>query len=132
MSVVPTLPRNCGTCACFATDNGQGEPAQVKPNAAVPANTQGLCRLNPPGARRVRAEQPVIVNGNPMIDRNGKPRMEPIEVLELAYPPTVSDAVCWHGWLPRWALPGQTCASALFYPPPALAAANDDNKSILE
>lgn len=93
--------RTCANCACFA---------HMKPDGTIVADGaagyQTVCRRNVPGARAVRVEVPRILDGKPVLDRIGRPVMEPASAFQYGYQPTPADAVCFDGWRPAGTLPG--------------------------
>lgn len=76
----------------IVTDNKSGNP---------------VCRRNTPGARYVPVQRPVIVNGKPQLDGRDRPRMEPIQELQIGYPPVIESATCWDGWRDVGVAPGE-------------------------
>ena len=91
--------RTCGNCACFA---------RMKPDGSITDDetAQPVCRRTPPGGRLARVEMPVLKDGQPVLDRFDRPRMEAREVLQIGYSPTDPTAVCFDGWRPSGTLPG--------------------------
>lgn len=93
----------CATCACAARMLPDGTVmASDDTNAAA----QLVCRRSPPGARYVAAEEPIHRNGEVLTDRDGRVRTRPVQKLQIGYPPTAADAVCWDGWRPIGTEPG--------------------------
>jgi len=94
-----TERRTCQNCACFA---------RMRPDGSITDDetAQPVCRRTPPGGRLARVEVPVIHNGEPVLDKFQRPRMEAREVLQIGYSPTAPDAVCYDGWRPLGTAPG--------------------------
>lgn len=94
--------RSCANCACFA---------RMLPDGTMTASTdkgQPVCRRNTPGGRYVNADVPVFdAKGNPIMDAKGHPRLERRQVLQIGYPAVTPEAVCWDGWRPIEARPGE-------------------------
>lgn len=84
--------RTCANCACSFVQEANRQK-------------QMFCRLNPAVAKMVRTEVPRIIKGQPQM-RDGKPVMEPGEMLGFMFSPTLENLVCYDGWRPIGTLPG--------------------------
>jgi hypothetical protein len=119
-------PRTCANCACFAYMLPDGSvldsSEQPAPDALAPPGT--VCRRSTPGAQQRRMDVPVHdpQNGSPVLDRQGRQRMESRLVMQIGYPFTLPTAVCFDGWRPLGTLPGERIPPAL---PPELRAVLD-------
>ena len=88
--------RTCGNCACFHVITDENNPN----------NKQGFCRLDPANMTKARVEVPRIRNGQPVM-KDGRPVMEMGEQIAFFYKPTMSSLVCFSGWRPIGAEPGE-------------------------
>jgi hypothetical protein len=68
---------------------------------------QTVCRRNPPGARQVHVDVPVMRDGQPIMDGKGKPRTERMLGFQYGYQPTAPELVCFDGWRPAGTKPGE-------------------------
>lgn len=88
--------RNCKTCACYA---------EVTLSPMAPAQSQ--CRRNGPIPAQVRIERPRMLDGKPVIGKDKKPVTEVSVENVFLYAPTRPDMVCFDGWRPLNAKPGE-------------------------
>lgn len=126
-----TTTRTCATCACSqAISLTDGSVQATKPQTAADMiNALGspavglVCRRNPPNGRQVRAQRPVMMMKDgvptPVTDRNGRPRLEEVQEMQIGWGATGPAAVCFDGWRPEGTLPGDLPAHG--YPTPAPA-----------
>lgn len=84
--------RTCENCAC---SHKMKHPQFVN-------ESQLFCRREPPIYQRLRVMQPVIRNGNPVMQKGttDKPLLESVEGDFYVYKPTVASMVCFDGWRP--------------------------------
>lgn len=95
------MTRTCRNCACFARQKPDG--------TIMPPDDEeymGICRRMTPGGRFARVELPVLKDGEPVLNRAGKPQLEVRNVLQIGYPPVIPEAVCFDGWRPEGTEPG--------------------------
>jgi hypothetical protein len=90
--------RTCSNCACFFVKEGLTPAGMV---------SQSFCRKNPPMHAVGEVDVPAMRNGEPIVDRDGKPRMMKEKRDFYIYAPTLPDLVCFDGWRERSELPGQ-------------------------
>lgn len=94
---VPLETRHCENCACYF---------EVR-NPANPLQSQGFCRREPPQAKEVRVALPMMNGkGEPMMGRDGKPRMEERIQLAFVHELTARQMTCFDGWRPLGTAPG--------------------------
>lgn len=94
---VPLETRHCENCACYF---------EVR-NPANPLQSQGFCRREPPQAKEVRVALPMMNGkGEPMMGRDGKPRMEERIQLAFVHELTARQMTCFDGWRPLGTVPG--------------------------
>ncbi len=90
--------RTCASCACHSVIEDKANPLQ----------TQMFCRRDPPMAQQMRVDRPVIRDGKPVMQRDGKtPLMQPAVEIAYMFKPTLSTLVCFDGWRPLGTDPGQ-------------------------
>lgn len=88
--------RTCANCACsFTADHPQ-------------FGKQLFCRRNPVDSHEFNVQQPVIRNGQPVMDKRDptKPMMQSGRALFYLYKPTLPSLTCFDGWRPLETLPG--------------------------
>jgi hypothetical protein len=90
------VKRTCSNCACCI----------VQQNAQNPMEKQSFCQRDTPMFTRIRVERPRMRDGQPVIDRTGKPILEMGEEGIYLYKPTLPTLVCFDGWRPLGTLPG--------------------------
>lgn len=91
--------RRCGNCGCFS---------QV-PHPENPLEKLTVCLRGEAVPRTIEVPvQATDRNGKPRVDREGQPIMTMGKMTALAYRPMVADSVCYDGWRPADALPGDT------------------------
>jgi hypothetical protein len=88
--------RTCVNCACHWTQE----------NTVNPLEKQSFCRRDPANATQMRAETPRMRDGKAVLGRDQKPIMENTTVWVYLYKPTLPTLVCFDGWRPMNALPG--------------------------
>lgn len=104
--MVPPQPvgeRRCSNCACFY------ELANANP--LEPA--QAFCAREPAGCTPARMEVPRLdPEGRPVMSRLDpkKPMTDAVEGFVFAHRPTQPNLVCFDGWRPRAAAPGERLA----------------------
>ena len=113
--------RQCCNCACSeAMELETGKKVEVKPRnedeataKIVGAPTIGLyCRRNPPNARQVRQNEPVMGTDPktgelvPQKDRVGRPVTREVVVMQFGFAPVPHMGVCYDGWRPEGTPPG--------------------------
>ncbi len=92
----------CSTCACFARLLPDGRIL----TADATEEGQPVCRRNTPGAKYTTVNQPSLKNGVPELDKINRPVMTLRQRLDIGYPPTSPEAVCYDGWRPVGTRPG--------------------------
>lgn|SRR5487761_431942 len=101
--LVPPQPlgaRRCSNCACYYSI----------PEPANPLQSQGFCAKEPPVSSMVRLELPQLdKEGHPVMSRLDpkKPATRTEEGIGFAHKPTAADLVCFDGWRPLSAQPGE-------------------------
>lgn len=97
------VPRTCSNCACHAMQEDKLNPLQ----------TQMFCRRDTPMAQQMRVDRPVIRDGKPVMQRDGKtPLTSVVTEIVFMYRPTLPGLVCFDGWRPMGTEPGRAMDSA--------------------
>lgn len=105
MSTLQT--RSCANCACFARMRKDGAIVDDGSPDLLDPDTQTVCRRNIPGARQVRIDVPELRDGQPVLDKIGRPLTRPTTIFQYGYQPIPPTAVCFDGWRAIGALPGE-------------------------
>lgn len=94
---VESEPRSCANCACSHT---MDHPQFGK---------QLFCRRDPANAQEFNVQQPIIRNGQPVMDKRDptKPMMSSGRALFYLYKPTLPALMCFDGWRPIGTQPGE-------------------------
>jgi hypothetical protein len=97
--------RACRTCACAARMNRQGvffDLADPVPGSFV------ICRRNMPQAAETTTRVPRRneKTGEPERNAQGQQVFESLTAIQIGYPATLPEAVCFDGWRPRGTAPG--------------------------
>lgn len=95
--------RTCGNCACSLLQTAG-------------ALTQLFCRRNMPMHAVVDIETPMMRMGQPIVGKDGKPRMEMTKQDAYMYPPTLAKLVCYDGWRALGTEPGKDAGLANLMP----------------
>lgn len=100
---MPVGKRKCENCAAYYTI----------PHPQNPLERQSFCSKEPPVSQVVRVEVPRLdPQGKPMMQRLApdKPAVDQVEGVAFAHRPTQPNLVCFDGWRPLAALPGERSA----------------------
>lgn len=105
--LAPDLPaqRSCANCACAARMTRTGQYLAM---AAVDPESFVVCRRNMPQASEVRGRNPRLDprTGEPMRNSQGQQVYDAVVGVQIGYPATLPEAICFDGWRPAGTLPG--------------------------
>lgn len=97
--------RTCANCGCAARMNRKGQYLTL---AAADPESFVVCRRNMPQASEVPQRIPRIdpATGEPKRNGEGQQLFDVVKAVQVGYPATLPEAVCYDGWRPEGTLPG--------------------------
>ncbi len=103
-AALPT-ERSCANCGCAARMKRTG---QYLPLAATDPESFVVCRQSMPQASQVHDRKPRVdpATGAPMRNGQGQQLYDAVVAVQIGYPATLPEAVCYDGWRPLGTLPG--------------------------
>jgi hypothetical protein len=104
-AVVLPADRHCANCGCAARMTRAGQYLAM---TAVDPESFVVCRRNMPQASQVqgRAPRKHPQTGEDMRNAQGQRLYDSVAAVQIGYPATLPEAVCFDGWRPLGTLPG--------------------------